>query len=145
MFEPQQNLDLSSFTEVEGPTVKRKGKFMGDVARVMDSPAMKAYGKASEFAVQGARVLNNFFDDRAIEDAQADNRNNMVADNLYATKENSMLKRGAFDINTGTFGSEGQRTVRRNMGIAQKGGETATVDSLLLAKLIAAGADIEIL
>ena len=143
MFQPQQNLDVSSFTQ--DPTVKRKGKFMGTVARVMDSPAMKAYGKASEFAVQGARVLNNFFDDRAIEDAQADNRNNMVADNLYATKENSMLKRGAFDINTGTFGSEGQRTVRRNMGIAQKGGETATVDSLLLAKLIAAGADIEIL
>jgi len=31
------------------------------------------------------------------------------------------------------------------MGIAQEGGEMATVDSLLLAKLIAAGADIEIL
>jgi hypothetical protein len=129
----------------DDPTVKRTNKFQGGFNRFMDSPGMKGYTGGSEFAVQGARVVNNFFDDRAIEDAQADNRNNMVADNLYATKENPMLKRGAWDINTGTFGSEGQRTVRTNMGIAKEGGEMATVDSLLLAKLIAAGADIEIL
>jgi hypothetical protein len=125
----------------DDPTVKRTNKFQGGFNRFMDSPGMKGYTGGSEFAVQGARVVNNFFDDRAIEDAQADNRNNMVADNLYATNENPMLKRGAWDINTGTFGSEGQRTV----GIAKEGGEMATVDSLLLAKLIAAGADIEIL
>ena len=129
----------------DDPTVKRTNKFQGGFNRFMDSPGMKGYTGGSEFAIQGARVVNNFFDDRAIEDAQADNRNNMVADNLYATKENPMLKRGAWDINTGTFGSEGQRTVRTNMGIAKEGGEMATVDSLLLAKLIAAGADIEIL
>jgi hypothetical protein len=129
----------------DDPTVKRTNKFQGGFNRFMDSPGMKGYTGGSEFAVQGARVVNNFFDDRAIEDAQADNRNNMVADNLYATNENPMLKRGAWDINTGTFGSEGQRTVRTNMGIAKEGGEMATVDSLLLAKLIAAGADIEIL
>ena len=127
----------------DDPTVKRTNKFQGGFNRFMDSPGMKGYTGGSEFAVQGARVVNNFFDDRAIEDAQADNRNNMVADNLYATKENPMLKRGAWDINTGTFGSEGQRTVRTN--VAKEGGEMATVDSLLLAKLIAAGADIEIL
>ena len=55
------------------------------------------------------------------------------------------MKRGPWDVNTGTFGSEGQRTVRTNMGIAKQGGETANVDSIILAKLIAAGADIEIL
>ena len=152
LFTPQAEVSLNSFlpekkeeVEFSDPTVKRTNKFQGGFNRFMDSPGMKGYTGGSEFAVQGARVLNNFFDDRAIEDAQADNRNNMVADNLYATKENPMLKRGAWDINTGTFGSEGQRTVRTNMGIAQEGGEMATVDSLLLAKLIAAGADIEIL
>jgi len=138
----EEENEINTFDD---PTVKRTNKFQGGFNRFMDSPGMKGYTGGSEFAVQGARVLNNFFDDRAIEDAQADNRNNMVADNLYATKENPMLKRGAWDINTGTFGSEGQRTVRTNMGIAQEGGEMATVDSLLLAKLIAAGADIEIL
>ena len=145
MFTPdgQQSNSLNSFlpeedVEFSDPTVKRTGKLQGGIARVMDSPAMKGYGKASEFAVQGARVVNNFFDDRAIEDAQADNRNNMVADNLYATKENPMLKRGSWDINTGTFGSEGQRTVK-------KGGEIVNVNSAMLAKLIAAGADIEML
>tara|TARA_B110000037_G_scaffold155392_1_gene175213 strand:+ start:692 stop:3265 length:2574 start_codon:yes stop_codon:yes gene_type:complete len=152
LFTPQAEVSLNSFlpekkeeVEFSDPTVKRTNKFQGGFNRFMDSPGMKGYTGGSEFAVQGARVVNNFFDDRAIEDAQADNRNNMVADNLYATKENPMLKRGAWDINTGTFGSEGQRTVRTNMGIAQEGGEMATVDSLLLAKLIAAGADIEIL
>ena len=152
MFTPQAELNLKSFlpeeeeeVEFSDPTVKRTNKFQGGFNRFMDSPGMKGYTGGSEFAVQGARVVNNFFKDRAIEDAQADNRNNMVADNLYATKENPMLKRGAWDINTGTFGSEGQRTVRTNMGIAKEGGEMATVDSLLLAKLIAAGADIEIL
>ena len=152
LFTPQAEVSLNSFlpekkeeVEFSDPTVKRTNKFQGGFNRFMDSPGMKGYTGGSEFAVQGARVINNFFDDRAIEDAQADNRNNMVADNLYATKENPMLKRGAWDINTGTFGSEGQRTVRTNMGIAKEGGEMATVDSLLLAKLIAAGADIEIL
>ena len=152
LFTPQAEVSLNSFlpekkeeVEFSDPTVKRTNKFQGGFNRFMDSPGMKGYTGGSEFAVQGARVVNNFFDDRAIEDAQADNRNNMVADNLYATKENPMLKRGAWDINTGTFGSEGQRTVRTNMGIAKEGGEMATVDSLLLAKLIAAGADIEIL
>ena len=152
LFTPQTEVSLNSFlpekkeeVEFSDPTVKRTNKFQGGFNRFMDSPGMKGYTGGSEFAVQGARVVNNFFDDRAIEDAQADNRNNMVADNLYATKENPMLKRGAWDINTGTFGSEGQRTVRTNMGIAKEGGEMATVDSLLLAKLIAAGADIEIL
>ena len=152
LFTPQAEVNLNSFlpekkeeVEFSDPSVKRTNKFQGGFNRFMDSPGMKGYTGGSEFAVQGARVVNNFFDDRAIEDAQADNRNNMVADNLYATKENPMLKRGAWDINTGTFGSEGQRTVRTNMGIAKEGGEMATVDSLLLAKLIAAGADIEIL
>jgi hypothetical protein len=155
MFQPQQNLDLSSFVEEEepevdlpefnDPTVTKTNKLQGDVGRFMDSRGMQAYTGASKYAIEGARVINNFFDDRAIEDAKADNRNNMVADNLYATNENPMLKRGAWDVNTGTFGSEGQRTVRTNYGMAQEGGEMATVDSLLLAKLIAAGADIEIL
>ena len=152
LFTPQAEVSLNSFlpekkeeVEFSDPTVKRTNKFQGDFNRFMDSPGMKGYTGGSEFAFQGARVVNNFFKDRAIEDAQADNRNNMVADNLYATKENPMLKRGAWDINTGTYGSEGQRTVRTNMGIAKEGGEMATVDSLLLAKLIAAGADIEIL
>jgi hypothetical protein len=152
LFTPQTEVSLNSFlpekkeeVEFSDPTVKRTNKFQGGFNRFMDSPGMKGYTGGSEFAVQGARVVNNFFKDRAIEDAQADNRNNMVADNIYATKENPMLKRGAWDINTGTFGSEGQRTVRTNMGIAKEGGEIATVDSLLLAKLIAAGADIEIL
>ena len=144
MFQTQQNLDLDKY-RYDQPTVTRTNKIQGDIGRFMDSRGMQAYTGASDFAVQGARVVNNFFDDRAIEDAQADNRNNMVADNLYATNENPMLKRGAWDVNTGTFGSEGQRTVRTNYGMAQEGGEMATVDSLLLAKLIAAGADIEIL
>jgi len=48
-------------------------------------------------------------------------------------------------VNTGTAGSEGDRTT--GLYLSQYGGEnnTADVDLNLLAKLIAAGADIEIL
>ena len=50
-----------------------------------------------------------------------------------------------WDINTGTAGSEGDRTT--GLYMSKYGGEnnTVNVDSNLLAKLIAAGADIEIL
>jgi hypothetical protein len=67
------------------------------------------------------------------------------ADYQYATAEDPFNKRGMWDVNTGTAGSEGDRTT--GLYMSKYGGEnnTVNVDSNLLAKLIAAGADIEIL
>jgi hypothetical protein len=133
----------------DDPNVTRTNKFQGGYNRFMDSQEVKAFGDVSEFAVAGAGVINNWFEDQAINDARVDNRNNLVADSIYGVNEDPFMKRGAWDINTGTFGSEGQRTVRTNMGTAKRGkeigNESIDIDSTLLAKLIAAGADIEIL
>jgi len=129
----------------DSPTVERTNKFEGGLNRFMDSPGVKGYGKLSNFAVQGAGVINDYFRDKNINQAREDNFNKLGADYQYATAEDPFNKRGMWDVNTGTAGSEGDRTV--GLYMSKYGGEnnTVNVDSNLLAKLIAAGADIEIL
>jgi hypothetical protein len=135
--------------EFNKPEVNRTNPVQGGVDRLMDSKGMTAFGDVSNFAVQGAGVINDWFRDKKVNDARVSNRENLMADNIYGVNEDPFMKRGAWDVNTGTFGSEAQRTVELNMGTAQRGkeisSETIDVDSTLLAKLIAAGADIEIL
>jgi hypothetical protein len=127
------------------PKVERTNKFEGGLNRLADSPVVQGYGKLSNFAVQGAGVINDWFRDRAVNRAREDNFNKLGADYQYATAEDPFNKRGMWDVNTGTAGSEGDRTV--GLYMSKYGGEnnTVNVDSNLLAKLIAAGADIEIL
>jgi hypothetical protein len=127
------------------PKVERTNKFEGGMNRLADSPMVQGYGKLSNFAVQGAGVINDWFRDRAVNRAKEDNFNKLGADYQYSTAEDPFNKRGLWDINTGTAGSEGDRTV--GLYMSKYGGEnnTVNVDSNLLAKLIAAGADIEIL
>jgi hypothetical protein len=128
------------------PKVERTNKFEGGLNRLADSRFVQGYGKLSNFAVQGAGVINDWFRDRAVNRAREDNFNKLGADYQYATAEDPFNKRGMWDVNTGTAGSEGDRTVGLYMN-SKYGGENKTmeVDSNLLAKLIAAGADIEIL
>ena len=155
---PQQqeieNLNLSTpplniSPTFEQPTVERTNKFEGSVNRAMDNRGVKAFADVSEFAVNAAGVVNNWFKDKRVNDAKVDNKNKLGADYIYGTNENPFLNRGGRDANTDTFSSESDRTVQTNIGIAQRGAEisskTIDVDSTLLAKLIAAGADIEIL
>jgi hypothetical protein len=129
----------------EPPKVKRTNKFEGGLNRLADSPVVQGYGKLSNFAVKGANVVNDWFRDKKYNEAKEYNFNQLVADNQYATAEDPFNKRGLWDVNTGTAGSEGDRTTGLYFG--KYGGEnnTVNVDSNLLAKLIAAGADIEIL
>ena len=129
----------------EPPKVERTNNIEGGFNRFMDSPGMQGYTKLSNFAVQGADLVNDYFRDKSINQAKEDNFNKLGADYQYATAEDPFNKRGLWDINTGTAGSEGDRTT--GLYLSKYGGEnnTVNVDSNLLAKLIAAGADIEIL
>ena len=143
------NFDWSAETNVleeslyKDPAVKRTGKFEGGLDRFMNSNGMNAYADMSEFAVNAADVVNDFYNDRNVNQARVDNYNQFaVADNIYGTYEDPFNKRGKDDVNKGTAGSEGDRTT--GLYLSKKGGEI-NVDSNLLAKLIAAGADIEIL
>jgi len=183
--------------EPDAPTVKRTNKFSGGLNRFLDSKEVGAFEDVSTAAVAVAGVANDFFRERSVNEATASNRANATADEVYGVNEDPFMKRGSWDINTGTFGSEGQRTVRTNMGTAKNGGginnagfkalppqaqqnildnmlyggdpnpgiralrkvapevvskmgyksggETINVNSTILAKLIAAGADIVIL
>lgn len=127
------------------PKVERTNKFEGGLNRLADSRGVQGFAKLSNFAVQGAGVLNDYFRDRAVNRAKEENFNKLGADYQYATAEDPFNKRGLWDVNTGTAGSEADRTV--GLYMSKYGGENKTieVDSKLLAKLIAAGADIEIL
>lgn len=135
----------STTPSFESPKVERTNKFEGGLNRFLDSPGVQGYGKLSNFAVQGAGVINDYFRDKNINQAREDNFNKLGADYQYATAEDPFNKRGMWDVNTGTAGSEGDRTT--GLYMSKYGGEnnTVNVDSNLLAKLIAAGADIEIL
>ena len=151
MFTPQQgsptfNAPTAPTTPTfEPPKVERTNKFEGGLNRLADSPVVRGYGKISDFAVKGADVINDWFRDKNVNKAREDNFNKLGADYQYATAEDPFNKRGLWDVNTGTAGSEGDRTV--GLYMSKYGGEnnTVNVDSNLLAKLIAAGADIEIL
>ena len=110
----------------------------------MDSNFMQGFGDISEFAVEGAGVINDWFRQKNVQDARRENRKRFaVADNIYGTYEDPALKRGMWDVNTGQAQGEGDRTTSWSM-TAKEGGEV-NVNSEMLAALIAAGADIEML
>ncbi len=136
----------------EDPTVKRTNKFQGGLDRFMNSNAIKAYGDASEFAVNAADVVNDAYRDIDINNAKVDQYNSLMADNIYGTYEDPNFKRGqGADVISGRFGSDSDKVTGlfRNMSkygneMKAEGGEI-NVDNDTLAALIAAGADIEIL
>jgi len=164
------------------------GGLKGFLDRVKNSTVATAFGDVSDFAVKAADVVNDYFDQKAQEEAMDDLRVSLSADNIYGTKTDAFNKRGTFDVNTGIMGSEGDATTglyltkkggefkphmmydpkngkgymankmedhlrmkemgylhKEELGKAKQGGETVSVDSAMLAKLIAAGADIEML
>ena len=124
------------------------GGLQGFVDRTMNSNVVQAWDDVSNFAVKGADFVNDWFEDKKIDDAKIDNRNRVVADEIYATEVDPFNSRGMWDVNTGRAGSEGDRTT--GLYMTKKGGEKKTknvvnVDAAMLAKLLAAGADIEML
>ncbi len=217
--EPVQRSAEDLFGDINMPEITANtGGLEGFLDRSKNSVVATAFGDISDFAVKGADVLNDFFEDKNIMDAKDEMRGRLVADNIYGTKTDAFNKRGTFDINSGLMGSEADRTTglyfskgggtdnegfrklpvavqnqilagMRTGGeesylanrdrvikaaiaeqdkakeggeaaylanrdrvikaaIANKkdmGGETINVDTAMLAKLIAAGADIEIL
>tara|TARA_R110002012_G_scaffold7004_1_gene33149 strand:- start:94 stop:2823 length:2730 start_codon:yes stop_codon:yes gene_type:complete len=109
--EPKQRTAADLFTDIQGPKVEKDyGGLGGFVDRTINSNVARAFGDVSNFAVEAADVVNDWFEDKNIKDAKDDLRANLVADNLYGTKTDAFNKRGTFDINSGLMGSEGDRT-----------------------------------
>jgi len=161
------------FKKIKQPEVDVKtGGVGGFLDRALNNPITNAFGDISDFAVKGADVVNDYFDQVNKGKAQDELRGNLVADNIYGTKTDAFNKRGTFDINSGIMGSEGDATTGLYMNAKFGGGvnnagfkalpaeaqhnilsnmayggdtkpQIVNVDSRMLAKLISAGANIE--
>ena len=162
------------FQKINMPEVSlnNTGGVSGFIDRTVNSPVAKMFGDVSDFAVKGADVLNDYFDEVNKDKAQDELRGSLVADNIYGTKTDAFNKRGTFDINSGLMGSEGDATTGLYMNAKFGGGvnnagfkalppkaqhnilsnmayggdtksQIVNVDSRMLAKLISAGANIE--
>ena len=117
----QQRTAADLFGDIQGPEVtKDYGGLGGFVDRAINSNVARAFGDVSNFAVEAADVVNDFFEDKNIRDAKNDLRANLVADNIYGTKTDAFNKRGTFDVNSGLMGSEGERTT--GLYLSKEGG-----------------------
>ena len=109
--EPVQRSAADLFGDINMPEITANtGGLEGFLDRSKNSVVATAFGDLSDFAVKGADVLNDFFEDKNIMDAKDEMRGRLVADNIYGTKTDAFNKRGTFDVNSGLMGSEADRT-----------------------------------
>ena len=139
--------DTPGMPDINSPKVKRSfGKGLKGLAnrgmtalnRIENSPAFKAYEDLSEFAVGAANVVNDFFLDKKIAEANKEFRETQMADNQFGVSERT--DRGLYDTNTGLLRPDMTTTTF----YGKEGGEIE-VDDKTLTQLLAAGADIEII
>lgn len=139
--------DTPGMPDINSPTVKRDfGKGLKGLAnrgitalnRIENSPLFKSYEDLSEFAVAGAGLVNDFFDQKKVEEANKEFRKTQMADNQFGVSERT--DRGLYDTNTGLLRPDMTTTTF----YGKEGGEIE-VDDKMLTQLIAAGADIEII
>jgi hypothetical protein len=139
--------DTPSMPDINSPTVKRDfGKGLKGLAnrgitalnRIENSPLFKSYVDLSEFAVAGAGLVNDFFDQKKVAEANKEFRKTQMADNQFGVSERT--DRGLYDTNTGLLRPDMTTTTF----YGKEGGEIE-VDDKMLTQLIAAGADIEII
>ena len=138
--------------DIQDPKVTRRNKFAGTVNRIMDSPGMKAFADVSGAAVAGANVVNAFFDERNFNKAKQDLVFMGMADKAYGMYEERDGDRGNFDENTGLMQPDNMRGYMARMGAEtfmqppmKQEENIVDLDYKTVAKLISAGADIEIL
>lgn len=125
------------------PQVEITNKFAGDLNRFMDSRAVQGFGKVSNFAVNAADFTNEMFKNKKAREAEARLYSMTQADNAFGYFEDPVNKQGTWDVNTGLAEQDNRVEYMR----AQQGGEMGEIelDPDTIAKLIAAGANIQIL
>ena len=100
-----ETADSLSEDTLPGPTVKRKrsvGNALDQAETfIKENPAMRAFGDVSDFAVKGANLANEIFQQKEFNDYKNKLRNSTAADNIYLATENPVNKRGTFDANLG--------------------------------------------
>jgi len=137
---PEGTVILNEDPMALAPEVKRTNPISGGINRLMDSRAVKGFSKLSGLAVQGAGIINDYFLDKKAIDAKKELRELTMADNAFGVYEDPMGKRGLYDANTGLM----QPDMSVTTAYGKDGGEVE-VDDKTLTRLLASGADIEIL
>ncbi len=129
--------------QVTAPKVEVTNKLAGGFNRVMDSRAMQGYGKLSNFAVNAAGFVNEIYKNKKAREAEGRLYEMTQADNAFGYFEDPVNKQGTWDVNTGLAEQDNRVEYMR----AQQGGELNEIDldPDTIAKLIAAGANIQIL
>jgi len=98
------NIETDIIENVE-PKVTRKRTIGNAINQVEDfvnyNPGMQAFGDVSDFAVKGANLVNEIFQQKEFDDYRNKLRNSTAADNIYLATENPVNKRGTFDANSG--------------------------------------------
>jgi hypothetical protein len=145
--ERQVGIENPAAPEVQGATVKRdfgkgleglKNRAFTALNRIESSVPFQIFEKGSDLAVGAASVINDYFQDRKVAEAEEEMRRLNMADNMFGTSERT--DRGLYDTNTGLLMPDLSVTT----SYAEHGGEVE-VDDITLKQLMAAGADIEII
>jgi len=142
------------------PEVNVSNKVEGTINRLADNPIVGAFSSISDAAVKTARFVNDRFDEKAYRDALDQMEERSGADYKFAVQTSDPMSQGFYDANTGQLQGEAERTAGYygsfaaspySFGTAQDGlemetgGEVVELSQDMIAQLIAAGADIEII
>ena len=151
--EPQEPTADELFARINTePETRVTNKVEGFLNRMEDSPVVDALAAASNALVVGSAFGNRLFDRKinAEIDDQIDEQSG--ADYKFRTLTSGPFTLGKYQANSGQLQGEGQRVTGYQMafpgspgGFVQEGGEIVDLSQDMIAQLIAAGADIEIL
>jgi len=146
---PGQNINPAKFTFNPDTSLSGLAK------DVYNSNAMKTFEDVGAFGVVGSSVVNDvIFGDKDKDDAYVNLFNQTGADSQFNVQAPPFIKGKGLSVNDSMFGSEDDATTGLflNQGstrTSKRGGsinsQTVNVGPAMLAKLIAAGADIEML
>ncbi len=145
---------------VTSPDFNVTNKLEGTLDRINDNPNFRAATSVSKSLVDVAKFANNIFDKRAYNDALDQMEERSGADYKYAVTTSGPFSEGFYDANSGQLQGEAERTPGYYMNFAgspntygtaqdglemETGGEVVELSQDMIAQLIAAGADIEII
>ena len=105
----QESIDLFAKIDQGSTTIDSFGGVEDYINRLGQSNGVQGWQDFSKLSVNGADIITDGIDPTA-EDAMLNNRENIMADNLFNTYTDPSNSRGLWDVNSGLAGSEADRT-----------------------------------
>lgn len=150
----QDEFFMDSFNDLEAGSIQADRRPGSRMRRFLSSPGVDKFSSVANFGVAGAGVANEMFQNKRALDAERE-LNMRTADDIYGTYEEREGDRGMYDVNTGLaqidnldigYAMHGMEVPMMNTGMPKLDmNQEIDLDMETITKLIAAGADIEIL